>query len=134
MDKVIIRVGLLLLGVFIILAVFYERPKDSRGRAAYLPEKGFIGNVNVGRVLFNQNCIQCHGNTLKGTNKGPSLLHRYYHPDHHADVAFYLAIFRGVQQHHWQFGDMPAFNSLSPESADHLLKYIRQQQRQNGLF
>lgn len=133
-DKIIIRGAVLLLLVFILLAIFYQRPTVIAKRAAYLPQQGFIGNANIGRGLFKQHCIQCHGNALEGTELGPSLLHAYYHPDHHADVAFYLAVFRGVQQHHWQFGDMPAFKNLSAESADHLLKYIRQQQRQNGLF
>lgn len=133
-DKIIIRAALLLMIVFILIAVFYERPETSIKRASYLPEKGFVGNVVQGRSLFNKNCIQCHGQTLKGTAQGPSLLHPYYHPSHHADLTIYLAVYRGVQQHHWQFGDMPAFKNLSAESAAHLLVYIRQQQQQNGLF
>ena len=134
-DKLIIRAMMLILVVFILLAILYERPGiNANKRADYLPAKGFVGVVLKGSKLFSENCIQCHGISLQGTQKGPPLIHSYYRPEHHGDLAIYLAVYRGVSQHHWQFGDMPAMKQLTPEDAGHLLLFIRTEQKKAGLF
>lgn len=133
-DKLIFRISVLILVAFLMVAILYERPTEKGNRAKHLPASDFVGVLETGRQLFNKNCISCHGQALQGTNKGPSLLHAYYKPDHHGDLSVYLAVYQGVQQHHWQFGNMPPMKHLSPEDAGHLLKYIRQQQRKAGLF
>lgn len=132
-DRIIIRLMQLVLLVFILVAVFYQRP-DNVKRAGYLPPENFMADITAGQRLFQVHCINCHGDKLQGTEYGPSLLHAYYHPTHHADVAFYLAVSQGVQQHHWQFGNMPAMTMLNPEDAAHLVLYVRQQQRAAGLY
>jgi len=133
-DKIIIRVAVLVLVIFALLAIFYERPVVKGKRAAYLPAEGFVGNEVTGQRLFQQHCIACHGQQLEGSEKGPSLLHPYYKPDHHGDIAVYMAVSQGVIQHHWQFGNMPAQKQLTPEDAGHLLSYIRAEQKRAGLF
>lgn len=134
MDKFIIRGVVLLLFGFVAIAILYERPATVEKRAAYLPAKSVIGDKGKGRELFNAHCIQCHGITLEGADKGPSLLHAYYKPDHHADLSIYLAVHQGVQQHHWHFGNMPSIADVTPEQVAHIIKYIREKQRESGLY
>jgi len=135
LDKIIIRLMLVVLIVFVLLAVFYQRPDSTKQqRADYLPDEGFVAKRETGQFLFNQNCISCHGKALEGTNSGPPLIHAYYKPEHHGDLSIYLAVYQGVTQHHWQFGNMPAMKHLSAEDAGHLLVFIREEQKRAGLF
>lgn len=68
-----------------------------------------------------------------GTDHGPPPIHRYYEPGHHADVAFVLATQRGVQQHHWRFGDMPAQPQVTRPQIEAIIRYVRELQRANGI-
>ena len=133
-DKIIIRLAVLVLVVFVLVAIFYERPAVKGKRAVYLPAEGFVGNAAAGQQVFQEHCVGCHGSQLEGSAEGPSLLHPYYKPEHHGDISVYLAVYQGVQQHHWQFGNMPAQKQLTPEDAGHLLSYIRAEQKRAGLF
>jgi len=133
-DKIVVRLAVLVLVIFLLLAVFYQRPDNAAKRAPYLPAEGFVADAGMGDRLFAKHCIQCHGQQMQGTANGPPLIHAYYHPDHHADLAFYLAVYQGVHQHHWQFGNMPAMKQLTPDDAGHLLLYIRQAQQEAGMF
>ncbi len=84
-----------------VAAVFLLAPiptKSPRGTAAVAGPSVALAK---GRTLFLQNCMQCHGKGAQGSDKGPPLVHRYYEPNHHGDIAFYLAVERGVGQHHW---------------------------------
>lgn len=87
-----------------------------------------------GKSLYVANCSGCHGTTLGG-RKGvaPPLVHGYYKPSHHSDIAFYRAIANGVTAHHWQFGDMPAVASIDKAQATKIIRYIRAVQRENGI-
>ena len=84
----ILIVGVLLGGV----AVLFKR-SDSGGRqttkTVMVPQLSVAGQQ--GEKLFNANCAECHGKNAGGTNKGPTFLHRVYHPNHHADGAFVIA-------------------------------------------
>lgn len=100
----------------------------------YLPPAGFVGSADQGAPLFTQHCARCHGEQAVGTNVGPPLVHKYYEPNHHADLAFYRAVKKGVQAHHWQFGDMPPVEGVAPEQAAHIVAYIRGLQRAAGIF
>jgi len=134
LDKIVLRGAALVLVLFILLAVFYERPEKIAKKAEYLPDKSFVGNIKQGSRLFSEHCVSCHGVDLNGSTQGPPLVHAYYRPDHHSDLAFYLAVYQGVVQHHWHFGNMPAMKHLTPEDAGHLLSYIRNEQKKAGLF
>jgi hypothetical protein len=51
----------------------------------------------------------------------------------HADIAFELAVRRGVRAHHWRFGDMPAAPSVLPSEVPPIVQYVRELQRANGI-
>ena len=108
--------------------------ESSTGSRLPVPPKGFVANVQQGEKLFLQNCASCHGQTARGSDFGPPLIHKVYKADHHADLAFYMAAKNGSQQHHWQFGDMPPVETVSPEEVGHIVSYIRAQQRRAGLY
>lgn len=92
------------------------------------------GDPNTGRELFANNCAQCHGVDLQGTDQGPPFIHEVYVPSHHSDESFLLAVQRGVQPHHWDFGAMPPVPALSVEEVADIVAYVREQQRQAGLI
>ena len=90
------------------------------------------GLVEVGAELYSAHCAECHGSDLRGTNKGPSHLSIIYEPSHHADGAFLLAVQRGARAHHWDFGDMPPIEGLSPTDIEAITAFVREQQRIQG--
>ena len=90
--------------------------------------------VSSGEVIFNKYCVQCHGAKGAGTNKGPPLVHPIYHPNHHADITFYFAAERGVRAHHWGFGDMPRVEGVKKEDVAMIISYVRQLQKEAGIF
>jgi mono/diheme cytochrome c family protein len=98
-----------------------------------LPPAGFVADAAQGAALFQQHCAGCHGGDLAGSRQGPPLLHAIYRADHHADLAFYLAVANGVRAHHWSFGDMPPLPSVTPTQAGHIVGFVRARQRQAGL-
>jgi mono/diheme cytochrome c family protein len=88
----------------------------------------------AGEAAFNANCAVCHGERALGTNQGPPLVHIIYEPSHHADIAFVMAVDRGVRAHHWQFGDMPPLPDVENEQVLSIIGYIRFLQRQVGIM
>jgi hypothetical protein len=56
-----------------------------------------------------------------------------YRASHHGDVAFRLAVVRGVRAHHWQFGDMAAIDGVTAAEADDMTAWIRWLQRETGV-
>lgn len=92
------------------------------------------GSASRGQETFANNCAQCHGTDLGGTDQGPPLIHEYYVPSHHGDEAFLMAVQRGVQPHHWDFGPMPPVSGLSEDDVADVVAFVRQQQREAGLI
>lgn len=90
--------------------------------------------LNVGKLNYEAKCAKCHGQNIAGTDKGPTFLHRVYHPGHHGDGAFYIAAKRGAQAHHWPFGNMPAVKGVTDEQIKSIILYVRAMQQANGLF
>ncbi|MGB1683441.1 MAG: c-type cytochrome [Arenicellales bacterium] len=90
--------------------------------------------VGLGHEGYKSNCAACHGQSLQGSPQGPPLNHGYYHPGHHSDVAFYRAISKGVQQHHWNFGNMPAIQNVQQKEAEAIVRFIRWAQQAMGLY
>lgn len=88
--------------------------------------------VEEGQVLYTQNCADCHGQDLRGTDQGPSFLSPIYEPGHHGDGAFLLAVQNGVRAHHWQFGDMPPVESITADEVEAIIAYVRETQRREG--
>lgn len=89
-------------------------------------------NPEAGRTLYIQNCSACHGVDLRGTDTGPSFLSIVYEPGHHPDVAFQLAVTRGVQPHHWPFGPMAPVPGLDETDVAAIVAYVRDVQQQEG--
>ncbi len=87
-----------------------------------------------GETLFRQTCAVCHGVDLQGTAQGPPFLDRIYHPNHHSDASFRLAVQRGVIAHHWPFGNMPKIEGLSEQQVEAIIAYVRAQQQEAGLY
>ena len=88
----------------------------------------------VGETKFNANCASCHGNQAAGTDHGPPLVHKIYEPNHHGDPAFQRAAANGVKAHHWEFGNMPNIEGVTPEDVDQVVKYVRWLQKQAGIY
>jgi mono/diheme cytochrome c family protein len=88
----------------------------------------------AGRAVFATYCLECHGQAATGTEKGPPLVHRVYHPGHHADPAFYLAPLQGVRAHHWGFGDMPPVEGITRDEVGTIVAYVRWLQRKAGIL
>ena len=68
--------------------LFLNSPTPPPGTPAAVVEAA--GGVDGG-ALYGKRCAGCHGGDLKGSEKGPPLLHKIYEPSHHADAAFQLA-------------------------------------------
>ncbi len=85
-----------------------------------------------GEVLYQASCAECHGVDLRGTDRGPSHLSEIYEPNHHADIAFLLAVRRGTPAHHWTFGAMAPVEGLSEDDVATIVAYVREAQRTEG--
>lgn len=88
--------------------------------------------IAQGEELYQANCASCHGSDVRGTNEGPSFLSIVYEPNHHADAAFLLAAQNGVRAHHWNFGDMPPVEGVTPEDVAAIAAFVRETQRIEG--
>lgn len=96
------------------------------------PEAPSPDVLATGQELYEQNCADCHGVDLRGTDKGPSHLSVLYEPSHHADGAFLVAALNGVRAHHWNFGDMPAIPDLDADDVAAITSYVRSVQQREG--
>lgn len=96
-----------------------------------LPSLNAVGER--GAAVFAENCASCHGTHASGGPGGPPLVHRIYEPNHHGDIAFLYAVRRGVRQHHWGFGNMPAQPQIDDQEIADIVSYVRALQRANGI-
>jgi mono/diheme cytochrome c family protein len=87
----------------------------------------------AGEAKFKANCARCHGDAGVGTDQGPPLVHKIYEPNHHGDAAFQRAAAAGVRAHHWQFGDMPRIETVTPADVEQIVGYVRWLQREAGI-
>ena len=90
--------------------------------------------VQPGEAKFAAHCAVCHGARGVGTSQGPPLVHKIYEPNHHADMILQRAAANGVRAHHWDFGNMPKIESVTPDDVDQIIRYVRWLQRQAGIF
>jgi len=100
--------------------------------SAWPPNVPFV--YSMGMQKFQQNCTPCHGKWGDGTNQGPPLMHPFYKPSHHADAMFYRAALKGVQAHHWKFGNMPPVKGITRKDLDIIIPYIRWLQKTKGIY
>nr|WP_255618217.1 cytochrome c [Aurantimonas sp. VKM B-3413] len=87
-----------------------------------------------GQKLFAESCAACHGANGGGTDQGPPLIHGIYEPNHHGDQAFLIAAMQGARAHHWQFGNMPPVEGITPRQVQDIVAYVREVQKANGIF
>lgn len=120
-------------GALLLLATLFASSAMAQGIRVPKPSAGLMPNPNVGKPLFEKNCASCHGADLKGSDKGPPMLHKVYQPSHHSDMAFQMAVKNGSRAHHWSFGDMKPVMGVSPDEVAHITAYVRMQQRQAGI-
>lgn len=124
---------LMVVGVALILGACSKQDPETVRKRLHLPKPGFVGNAVLGKGIYQSKCLSCHGIEGRGIDQGPPLVHKTYKPGHHPDTAFHLAVKNGVRQHHWHFGHMPPVEGLTPEEVEHVVAYIRQEQRRAGI-
>ena len=91
--------------------------------------------AELGKKAYDAKCAKCHGGNAAGQNGvAPPLVHKIYEPNHHSDMAFVLAAKNGVRSHHWKFGNMPPVEGLTDGDVKSIAKYIRELQKENGIF
>ena len=78
------------IGLSVLLMSACDGNSGKRGTNPFhLPPEEFIGDVKKGAVLYQRNCLCCHGNAGSGSNQGPPLVHKTYNSSYHTDVAFH---------------------------------------------
>lgn len=88
----------------------------------------------MGERAFATLCAACHGTSAAGQDGvAPPLVHRIYHPGHHSDEAFHIAVQNGVRAHHWRFGNMPPIEGVTRAEMNTIIAYVRALQRANGI-
>lgn len=91
-------------------------------------------SATVGQQAFEESCLACHGKNAAGSDQGPPLVHKLYHPGHHGDMAFRAAARNGVRAHHWRFGNMPAQRQVPDDKLTNIIRYVRELQKANGIY
>lgn len=118
-----------LVGALVLLVVRERGPLNVQVQVPELSAEALSG-----KQTFDRRCAQCHGPDARGSATGPPLIHPTYRPGYHADVSFTLAVRRGVQAHHWRFGDMPPQPDVTAAEVAQITRYVRELQRANGIF
>jgi mono/diheme cytochrome c family protein len=93
---------------------------------------GGTADLALGDEVYQANCALCHGDDLRGTERGPSQLSVVYEPSHHSDQSYVAAITQGSPAHHWDFGDMPPVEGLDQDEIASVIAYIRSVQEAEG--
>jgi mono/diheme cytochrome c family protein len=118
-------------GLVVWAAIAWLAPDVKPPRRVVVPE--LTTAAEIGKRAFDVSCARCHGEHAAGTAVGPPLVDRTYRSDHHADITFVFAVQRGVSAHHWRFGDMPPQPTVTDTELAHIIRYVRELQRANGV-
>ena len=113
------------------LLFLQSKPTTTAHLEVYVPE--LQGLEVKGSELFAAKCASCHGPNAAGSEKGPPFVHKVYQSDHHVDASFYYAVKRGVQAHHWPYGNMAPVEGVSDDEVAAIVTYVRKVQRVNGM-
>lgn len=114
----------------VLLVAACNSPGSSGGDAAADARQDAL--TSRGAEVYRESCASCHGDDLRGTDKGPSHLSIVYEPSHHPDASFRSAIANGTPQHHWGFGDMPPIEGLSDADVEAVIGFVRAEQTRLG--
>lgn len=123
--------GVVFAGLVFVFTGFFDSDKQGLRVDVQVPD--LSAAALKGKLAFDANCAQCHGQNAAGTGKGPPLVHDIYNPGHHGDQAFVLAAKRGVRRHHWPYGNMPPQPQVSGAEITAIVKYVRELQVANGI-
>lgn len=123
--------GVVFAGLVFVFIGFFDSDKQGLRVDVQVPD--LSAAALKGKLAFDANCAQCHGQNAAGTGKGPPLVHDIYNPGHHGDQAFVLAAKRGVRRHHWPYGNMPPQPQVSGAEITAIVKYVRELQVANGI-
>ena len=140
-----INIGVLLCLFIIVAASFLIFSQNEKVTATELKVGEPIANVLVpdqiselgllGKNIFELKCESCHGINAAGRHEiGPPLVHKIYEPSHHSDQSFYRAVALGVKSHHWSLGNMAVVEGLTKGHVKAIISYVRELQRENGIF
>ena len=140
-----INIGVLLCLFIFVAASFLIFSQNEKVTATELKVGEPIANVLVpdqiselgllGKNIFELKCESCHGINAAGRHEiGPPLVHKIYEPSHHSDQSFYRAVALGVKSHHWSLGNMAAVEGLTKGDVKAIISYVRELQRENGIF
>ena len=121
-----------------------ETPAPSTASSALPPEGAPLVSIVVsdqlsaqaqlGKTAYDAVCAACHGSNATGNmGFGPPLIHPIYETNHHGDMAFLMAVQKGVQAHHWPFGNMPPQAGVTNSDVTAIVAYVRELQRANGI-
>ncbi|MGR3571405.1 c-type cytochrome [Brevirhabdus sp.] len=111
-----------------------QKPTEGAAIASVTVPDNITGQAALGKNIFNAKCAVCHGKNAAGQEGiAPPLVHKIYEPSHHADAAFLIAAQNGVRSHHWNFGNMPPVEGVTPADIKSVVAYIRTLQRANGI-
>ncbi|MEM7428822.1 MAG: cytochrome c [Pseudomonadota bacterium] len=125
----LLALGALALGA----AVFLVTHSSQREGVINVSVPRLSADAAAGRTTFNSICAACHGQDGSGSDAGPPLIHKIYEPGHHGDHTFRLAVKTGVRAHHWSFGNMPPIADVSTRQVEHIISFVREVQRHNGI-
>lgn len=126
------RLSTFFVTTFILFLLGYSQTNAQSSQDIVEPK--LSGKTVYGKLSFDKYCASCHGKNGAGTSKGPTFLHRVYHPGHHGDQAFFLAAKNGAKAHHWRFGNMPPVAGVTDQQLDMIVAYVRALQKANGVF
>ncbi len=131
-------VGKSLSGLYMLALLAVGFSIDAPAAAQELVKPVMIPELVSGKTAYDENCAGCHGGlgegSDKGSEKGPPLVHRLYHPGHHGDAAFRRTVQQGSPAHHWKFGDMKPLPGVSEDEISAIIRYVRAIQKANGVF
>lgn len=131
-KQVALIVGIILVTVGLIVGGLYLIRSQARVQATVVVPV-LSSEAKTGEIAFETYCVECHGKNAAGSDKGPPLVHQIYRPTHHGDFSFVRAVTLGVPQHHWLFGSMPPQPQLERREIDHIVLYLRELQKANGI-
>lgn len=122
-------------GLVVLAAALPACESNATNQDAAKPAGGVTpAELQIGEAKFSANCAACHGVRGVGTQQGPPLVHKIYEPNHHADMAFQRAAEHGVRAHHWEFGNMPKIDGVTPSDVEQIIRYVRWLQREAGIY
>jgi mono/diheme cytochrome c family protein len=88
--------------------------------------------IEIGRVVFAEECAGCHGRLARGTERGPDLIQPAYGPSFTSDARLRRAVREGVPGRDGGVA-MPANPHLAEYRLHRMITFLREMQRAKGI-